>query len=256
MDLTLAASTTLGSGLRAQLSPGSESGSTGASIGPPVRSQLGGGTACNLLISGQVLQEMADREPATLAALRDALQRGAASIVGGEFRELELPLLGPEAIRGQLEKGLSIYRKHLDAQPSVFGRRRFGMTPILPQILDHLRFTGVVHATLDDGRFPVGTTGRVRWEGIDGTLLEALFRVPIDASRGDGFVRMPHALSGYNDLDNQTTRDFRPLARQDEPLVRRPSSGAPLYDGAGFVPDAAGLFRAQRHVGASNGAEG
>ncbi len=209
MDLTLAASTTLGNGLRSQLVASGRTVWDGLAIRPTeTQSAPGGDSACNLLISGQVLQEMAEREPATLAALRDALQRGAVSIVGGEFCELELPLLGPEAIRAQLEKGLSIYRKHLGSQPSVFGRRRFGMTPILPQILDHLRFTGVVHATLDDGSFPVGATGRLRWEGIDGTMLEALFRVPIDASRGDGFVRMPRALYGYNDLDNQTTLLF------------------------------------------------
>ena len=119
-----------------------------------------------------------------------------------------MPLLGPEAIRGQLEKGLSIYRQHLDARPTVFGRRRFGMTPVLPQILDHLGFTGVVHATLDDGRFPVGNTSRLRWEGIDGTTVEALFRVPVDASRGEGFLRLPHALSGVGDMDNQPTVIF------------------------------------------------
>jgi alpha-mannosidase len=203
LDLTLVASTTLGGALRAQLLPSPTMGTW-----CPGRGAGGEGTACNLLLSAQVLQEMADREPATLEALRDAIQRGAASIVGGEYCELELPLLGPEAIRGQLEKGLAIYRKHLGSQPTVFGRRRFGMTPLLPQILDHLRFVGAVHATLDDGRFPVGNTGRLRWEGIDGTLLEALFRVPVDASRGDGFLRMPRALSGYNDLDNQTTQIF------------------------------------------------
>ena len=163
---------------------------------------------------------MAAREPATLEALRGAVQHGAASIVGGEYCELELPLLGPEAIRRQLERGLSIYRQHLDARPTVFGRRRFGMTPVLPQILDHLQFTGVVHATLDDGSFPVGNTGRLRWEGIDGTMLEALFRVPIDASRGDGFLRMPHALYGYYDLENQTTLIF----------AHWPGNTSPLYE--------------------------
>ena len=82
------------------------------------------------------------------------------------------------------------------------------MTPILPQILDHLGFTGVVHATLDDGRFPVGNTSRQRWEGIDGTTVEALLRVPIDASRAEGFLRLPHALSGVADMDNQPTVIF------------------------------------------------
>jgi alpha-mannosidase len=191
LDLTLVAATTLGAALRAQL--------TGS--GP-------GGAPCNLLLSAQVLQEMAAREPATLDALRHALRQGTASIVGGEFCELELPLLGPEAIRAQLEKGLSIYRKCLDAQPTVFGRRRFGMTPILPQILDSLQFTGAVHATLDDGRFPVGNTSRLRWEGIDGTAVEALMRVPVDASHAEGFLRLPHTLSGNSDIDHQPTVVF------------------------------------------------
>ena len=66
----------------------------------------------------------------------------------------------------------------------------------------------MVHATLDDGRFPVGNTSRLRWEGIDGTTVEALFRVPVDASRAEGFLRLPHALSGAADMDNQPTVIF------------------------------------------------
>ena len=184
------------------------------------------------------------------------LQQGAASIVGGEFCELELPLLGPEAIRGQLEKGLSIYRKHLDARPTIFGRRRFGMTPVLPQILDHLRIhrRGTRHARRwplprgqhqppalgrdrrHDGRSPVPRAGR-RF---------ACRRFPPHAARP--VRRRRHGQSAHGDL--------RPLARQHESLVRRHPSGAALYDGAGLVAHAARLFRAYRHVGASNGAEG
>jgi alpha-mannosidase len=192
LDLTLVAPTTLGAGLRAQL--------TG--------SGAAGDTPCNLLLSGQVLAEMSAREPATLEVLRHALAQGTASIVGGEFCELELPLLGAEAIRGQLEKGLAVYSRHLEHRPTVFGRRRFGMTPFLPQVLDLLGFTGVMHATLDDGRFPVGNTSRQRWEGLDGTDIEALLRVPVDASRAEGFLRLPHALSGITDMDNQPTMVF------------------------------------------------
>ena len=187
VDLTLVAATTLGAALRAELT---------------------GDTPCNLLISAEVLELMAVREPATLDALLQAVEQGTASIVGGEFHELELPLLGPEAIRGQLEKGLSVYRKHLGLRPTVFGRRRFGMTPVLPQILDHLGFTAAVHATLDEGRFPAGNSSRQRWEGIDGTTVEALFRVPVDALRGEGFLRLPHALCGTAETDNQPTVIF------------------------------------------------
>jgi alpha-mannosidase len=192
LDLTLVAATTMGGALRAQLAG----------------SGLAGATPCNLLLSAEVLQQMTTRAPATLDALRHALQQGTASVAGGEFRELELPLLGPEAIRGQLERGLSLYHEHLGVRPIIFGRRRFGMTPLLPQILDHLGFTGAVHATLDDGRFPVGNTSRLRWEGLDGTEVETLMRVPIDGARADGFLRIPHALSGSSGMDNQPTVVF------------------------------------------------
>ncbi|MGD0899097.1 MAG: hypothetical protein ABR915_14760, partial [Thermoguttaceae bacterium] len=150
----------------------------------------------NLLISGQVLDEMARRETASLELLREALEAGRAAVVGGEFQEFELPLLPPEAIRYQLEKGLAIYQRRLGRRPEVFGRRRFGMTPALPQILDRLGFTGVVHATLDDGRFPAEGPGRIRWQGIDGTALETLALVPADLSRSDAFLRLSQNLSG------------------------------------------------------------
>ncbi len=162
----------------------------------------------NLLISAEVLEEMSAREPGTLELLRQALQQGSTSIVGGEHRELELPLLPIEAVRSQLVKGLAVYEKHLAARPTLFGRRRFGMTPLLPQILDSLGFTGAIHATLDDGRFPTADASRKRWEGLDGTTIEALLRVPIDASRAEGFVGLPHTLSGATDIDNQPTAIF------------------------------------------------
>ena len=79
---------------------------------------------------------------------------------------------------------------------------------MLPQILDHLGFTGSIHATLDDGRFPTSGASRQRWEGLDGTTIESLMRVPIDAARATGFVRLPHALSGATDMDNQPTAIF------------------------------------------------
>ncbi len=184
LDLTLVAETTLGTSLRRQLARSSPT---------------------SLLISGKVLEQMAQREPATLAALRQAVDGRTASVIGGEYLELELPLLPPEAIRRQLEKGLAVYRELLDLRLTHFGRRRFGMTPVLPQILDHLGFSGMMHATLDDGHFPTESTSRLRWEGIDGSTVEAIFRVPIDAARPDGFLRLPHTVSGATDMDNLPT---------------------------------------------------
>ena len=183
----------------------------GSTIGQSLRAELGRGEAnapLNLLLSGNVLEQMAAREPATLDALRSALIAGTASIAGGERDELELPLLPIEEVRNQIVEGLSVYEKHLSLRPEIFARRRFGMTTMLPQILDHLGFTGVIHATLDDGRFPTASASRQRWEGLDDTTIEALLRVSIDAAQAEGFVRLPHAISGATDMDNQPTAVF------------------------------------------------
>ena len=94
LDLTLVAPTTLGASLRAELA---------------------GALPRNLLVSGEVIEEMARREPETLDALKQALAAGTAALIGGEYAEVPLPLLGPEAIRLDLRRGLAAYAEHLGA---------------------------------------------------------------------------------------------------------------------------------------------
>ena len=183
LDLTLVAATTLGQSLR---------------------DELAAGRPLSLLVSGETLEAMARREPASLAALREAVESGRVSLVGGEYAERELPLLPLEAIRLELCRGRDAYSRLLGGEPTVFGRRRYGLTPMLPQILDEFGFLGVLHATLDDGRFPAGTQSRIRWEGLDGTVVEAVGRVPDDAGRAAAFLRLPDRLGGALDLDAST----------------------------------------------------
>ena len=184
LDLTLVASTTLGASLRAELSSPA---------------------AVNLLLSGQVIEEMAQREPASLEAVREALEKGRLGLIGGEYSERELTLLSPEALAHQLQEGIAAYQRRLGARPLVFGRRRFGLTPVLPQILEKFGFTGVLHATLDDGRFPSGNQSRVRWEGLDGTVLEALQRIPDDVSGAGAFLGLAQRLGNALDVDHTPT---------------------------------------------------
>ncbi len=184
LDLTLVAPTTMGESLRAELA---------------------GPLPTNCLISGKLVRQMAREEPDTRRALADALRDNTAGILGGELLEVPLPLLAPEAIRYHIERGLAAYAEVLDARPTVFGRRRFGLTPVLPQILRRLGFTAAMHCTLDDGRFPVGNQSRVQWAGIDGSTLDAVARVPVDVSHGDAFLRFPERLGNSMDLDHVAT---------------------------------------------------
>ncbi len=187
LDLTLVAQTTLGPALQAELS---------------------GTLPRNILLSGELLAELSHREPATVEALKLALAGNLAAVVGGEFAEAPLPLIEPEAIEHQLRVGLAAYRKHLEWRPTVFGRRHFGLTPALPQILARSGFTAAIHCTLDDGRFPTSSQSRIQWEGMDGTTIDAIGCVPIDAGKANSFLRLAETLGNAMNLDPSATVVF------------------------------------------------
>ena len=196
LDLTLAAPTTLGE---------------------PLRRELSSDRVVNLLISGSTLEEMARRHPETLSSLREALDADRATLIGGEYDELELPLLTPEGILGQLRRGLAAYQRILGRRPTVFGRRRFGLSPLLPQILRQLGFVGALHFTLDDGRFPTGNQSKLRWEGLDGTEIESLARIPFEVARADRFLRLAERLGDTADLDHASAAIFAHWPGQSSP---------------------------------------
>ena len=168
-------------------------------IGPALHRELATGATTNFLLSGRLIEEIATREPLALAALSAAIKEERIGIVGGEDQELPLPLLREETILADLRRGLAIAESRLGTRPIVYGRRRYGLTPALPGILERLGFLGAVHATLDDGRFPEGSQGKSRWQGSDGALLDALARAPRDAARPETFlgyaVRLSESLS-------------------------------------------------------------
>ena len=130
------------------------------------------------------------------------------SIVGGERSERELPLLPLEETLADFQAGTRIYQDLLGQAPRVYGRRRFGLSPLLPQILSRSGFIGALHATLDDGRFATASQAKVRWEGIDYSAIDALVRLPLDANRADTFLGLPRTLGEAMDRDHVATIVF------------------------------------------------
>ncbi len=184
LDLTLVAPTTLGAALRSELSSSS-----------PI----------NLLATAQTIEQLALQDPALLAEVAAALAGRKASLIGGEYLERETPLLPPESILRELRHGVNAYQKHLSQRPRIFGRRRFGLTPVLPQMLSRLGFQGALHATLEEGQFPRGDQSKVRWEGVDSSAIDALTRIPLDASRAESFLSFPTKMGESMDLDHVAT---------------------------------------------------
>lgn len=199
LDLTLVAPTTLGSALR---------------------NELGGRLPVNLLLSGELVDRIAREQPDLIELIRRGVEEQRVSIVGGEYAETELPLMSPEAVADELRRGLAAYERHLGFRPTVFARRRFGLSPMLPQVLRRLGFTGALHFTLDDGRFPAGNQSRICWEGFGSASIEAVGRVPFDAARAEAFLRLPERLGNSMDLDHVATVI----------LAHWPGQSSPWYD--------------------------
>jgi alpha-mannosidase len=174
-------------------------------LGEPLRNELAGQQPSNLVIAGEVVEKIVAADSALLDTLRTALNEHRASLIGGEPSEAPLPLMTADAIALHLRQGIACYEKHLGQRPKIFGRRRFGLTPTLPAILNKTGFTGVVHFTLDDGQFPTNNQSRIQWEGVDGASIEAVGCLPLDAARSDVFVRLAETLSNATNLDQTGT---------------------------------------------------
>jgi alpha-mannosidase len=220
-------------------------------LGASLRQELAGGEPMNLLASGELIEQMAAREPATLAAVRERLLARTLTLVGGEYQETELPLLSHEAILAEIGAGHRAYEKHLGCRPEVFGRRRAGLTPALPQILRGLDYKGALHFTLDDGRFPQADRGKTLWEGMSATAIDAIGRVPLDAAAAASILSLPEKLGESMDHDFVSMLAFAHwpgLASEYYEDLRRVAKYAPVLgkfvtlDDFFTSTDAAGAF--------------
>ncbi|MFM7844562.1 MAG: hypothetical protein ACKPEY_10065, partial [Planctomycetota bacterium] len=187
IDFTLVAATTLGDGLRAELE------------------RAEGGIPTNLVVPGETLRSLAEAQPATQAQLRALLAAGKCGLVGGEVVERCWPLMSLESLRRELLDGAELTRELLGVEPQVYGRRRFGLTPTHPTVLSQLGYSGALHATLDDGRFPQGSQIKVRWEAPDGRGVETLARPPLDVSKPQTMISLAMKLGESMDSDHVAT---------------------------------------------------
>jgi alpha-mannosidase len=173
-----------------------------------IQDQLAWSIPTNLLISGQSLARFAADQPELVAMMREAIQSRRMTIIGGEHQEQRLPLISSEAIHSQIAAGLKTCQEILGCRPTVFGRRRFGLGPALPQMLRGFNFQSALHATLDDGQFPQAHQTKSRWEGKDGSTIDAIMRAPLDASAAATFLNLAGNISDAMDMDHVASRCF------------------------------------------------
>ena len=171
-------------------------------LGEPLGKELRSPTPINILASGETIERLAEIDAGLLEAVASAVRDEKAGLIGGELSERELPLLPVESVLSELRRGGDVYARHFGQRPKIYGRRRFGLTPILPQILARSGFLGALHATLEDGQFPRGEQSKIRWEGLDASAIDALTRLPLDAARAESFLSYPTKMGESMDLDH------------------------------------------------------
>ncbi|MEX1224198.1 MAG: hypothetical protein WEA31_06580 [Pirellulales bacterium] len=173
-----------------------------STIGPALQRRLDDEVPQNLLCSGALLDQIARQQPETLIAVNKAIEENRLTVVGGEFDELETVLLPPETLLRNFRRGLAAYGQHLGRNLRVYGRRRNGLSPILPQLLMRNGFLGGLHFTLDEGKFPVSDQSKVQWEGIDRSGVEVFARLPLDAAKHGNLLAYSRHMGDSMDMDH------------------------------------------------------
>jgi alpha-mannosidase len=155
----------------------------------------------SLMVSTEDLTSICEKTPELKPALTDAWNAGRISIVGGEDREAPLPLLPLESALYHFSQGRVEWKQLLGRAPIVWGRRKFGLSALMPQILAKFGFLAALHVVLDDGIYPDAEYTKLRWRGADGTLIDALSRIPLAAEGAASYLRFPARMSESMDHD-------------------------------------------------------
>ncbi len=177
-------------------------------LGESLRRELGRGRPLNLLCDAETLQQMARREPQSLKLVREQLEAGQITLVGGTCGQAELPLWPLDRAAQELLQARQVYRELLGQPVRVFGQRRFGLCAWLPQLLLRCGFTGALHFPLDEGVFPPATQAKIQWQGTDPSALDGLARVPLSAEQAESFLNYCERLGNTMDMDHVATLSF------------------------------------------------
>ncbi len=144
----------------------------------------------SLLADTKTLEKVETQNPEAFNLIRQKVLDRQIDLVCCNQSELADPLLSPESSLNQIRQATRYCQEKFDYSPSTYARRRFGLSPSLPAILEQLEFEGVLHSTLDDGKFPYSSSSNMRWEGDEGNSILALGQIPKDARQSATFLNL------------------------------------------------------------------
>ena len=93
------------------------------------------------------------------------------------------------------DRGRHSFRQQFGQAPRAWARKRFGFSPLLPQVLRNYGYRIALHIALDDGTYPDAENSKLTWEGNDGTAIDALSRIPIAIDSAAAFLQLPQRIA-------------------------------------------------------------
>ena len=159
-------------------------------------------TPFNILICGDDVRTIAEQKPDVLERLKTAWEAGRIDVAGGELHERPSPLLPIGSALWDFREGARTFRELLGRTPTTWGRRRFGFTTNIPQILSKHGYIAALHVALDDGIYPDAEQSKIRWEGCDGSVIDAVTRIPLAAMSAASYLRFAQLMAESMEEDH------------------------------------------------------
>jgi hypothetical protein len=163
-------------------------------LAQPWPASLTGGLPCNVIACAALLERLSREQPEKFALLRERVAADHAEVIGGPYLEREDAILPLESQLANLVKGPGVYKELLGREPRVFGRKRFGFHPQLPQLLNSVGINRVLLLAFDDSILPDFRATVVSWPSADGKQVEAFPRAPQPAETAQTYFHFAHHL--------------------------------------------------------------
>ncbi|MBC7820356.1 MAG: hypothetical protein IAG10_26020 [Planctomycetaceae bacterium] len=156
---------------------------------------LTGSKPISYLMTARDAEQIAREKPELAKLLREAVLRETAEILGGEWSEGPSPILPLESLLHDIRRGRATCQQLFRKEPTTWARRRFGLGPMLPQILTKSGYSAACHFLLDDGIYPDSENSKLRWEGCDNSTIDAISRLPLAGDSATSYLRLPQRMA-------------------------------------------------------------
>ncbi len=101
-----------------------------------------------------------------------------------------------------LARGRAELLRLLESPARVWGRRKYGLSAFTPQLVSRFGAEGALHFVMDDGLYPDDEHTKFRWQGCDGSVIDAVSRIPLPGDSAASFLRFPQRLAESMDNDH------------------------------------------------------